>query len=268
MLCGGGFRPRGLRRAVWEAALGHVPQFQQGAGAHRAVLRDGHHEQVFLRGEHDQQRRRAVLRVPAHLEGLQALRLVGARRAGGRPREGEPERALHGDDRPQHALLGHAQVLARLLHRHHPRRRDARMAQPHEGVDARLHRLRGEAVGRPHRLLHPLRRRHERVVRVRPGADEPRQGPRLGRLVQEARTRIRRERAGAAVPREGRVRESRLRRPRSRTSSTTPPPRPRRSPTGSSTTRFRPTRFSSSRRRPARRSRSPRRSERSSATFS
>ncbi len=211
MLCGGGFRPRGLRRAVREAAVGDVPQLQQGAGAHRTVRRDGHHEQVLLRGEHDQQRRRAVLRVPAHLEGLQALRLVGARRAGGRPREGEPERALHGDDRPQHAVLGHAPVLARLLHRRHARRLRSDVARAHEGVDARLHRLRREALGRPHRLLHPLRRRHERVVRVRPRAHEPQQGPRLGRLVQAARPGLRRVRARAAVAREGRVREPRLR---------------------------------------------------------
>ena len=177
--------------------MGHVPQLQQGARAHGAVRRDGHHEQVFLRVEHDQRPRRPVLRISAHLEGFQEVRLVGARCAGGGSREGEPARALYGDDRPQHAVLGHAQVLARFLHRHHPRRRDARMAQPHGGMDARLHRLRGEAVGRQDRLLHPLRRRHERVVRIRPRTHQLREKQGVAGMVLGEETLLRQ---GTAVP--------------------------------------------------------------------
>lgn len=54
-----------VRGAAQEEALGHVPQLQQGTGANGAVRRDGHHEPLLLRGQHDQFRRQSLLRISA-----------------------------------------------------------------------------------------------------------------------------------------------------------------------------------------------------------
>ena len=85
------------------------------------------------------------------------------------------------------------------------------MDQDHEGVDAGLHRVRGKEVGLAHQRLHPLRRMHQRMVRMGQGAHGQCQERRLGEVVQGAQTRLRPDRSRSREDQERRIREPGLR---------------------------------------------------------